>query len=161
MTSTATNSPQRYEITDEDLSCLWDYITSAVNGDEEDETIFRLVQQEYSVIRSRPIPTAPETSDETISVLISENARIGAELSHMIERVKMLSGEHDAAIAAAARKDEREKVLDKLGTMLNSRIAKMEILNSNNPSPFRMGIIEGYRDIERWERSSRNHKEEP
>ena len=51
------------------------------------------------------------------------------------------------------RKDEREKVLKELGEMLNSRIAKMEILNSNKPSHFRKGIIEGYKDIERWERS--------
>lgn len=45
----------------------------------------------------------------------------------------------------------REKVLGELGKVLNSRIAKMEILDSKNPSPFRKGIIEAYRDIEKWE----------
>ena len=46
---------------------------------------------------------------------------------------------------------ERDKVLDELGKILNTRIAKMEILDSKNPSPFRKGILEAYRDIERWE----------
>lgn len=46
----------------------------------------------------------------------------------------------------------RKKLLDELGILLNHRISKMEILDSKNPSSFRKGIIEAYRDIEMWER---------
>jgi hypothetical protein len=49
-------------------------------------------------------------------------------------------------------KRERMVILDKLGNMLNSRIAKMEILDSKKSTQFRKGIIEGYRDIEEWVR---------
>jgi len=61
------------------------------------------------------------------------------------------SEQHDAAIARTATL----KTLDDLGTMLNSRIAKMEILDSKNPSPLRKGILMAYRDIEDWERQQR------
>jgi hypothetical protein len=60
--------------------------------------------------------------------------------------------QHEKMAADAAR----EKVLDELGKVLNSRIAKMEILDSKNPSPFRKGIIEAYRDIEKWEMARRH-----
>ena len=53
-------------------------------------------------------------TDNTISSLISENARIGAELRRMTERADMLSGEHDAKIAHAATLAENKRVLDKL-----------------------------------------------
>jgi len=49
-------------------------------------------------------------------------------------------------------KRERLVMLTKMGNVLNSRIAKMEILDSKKPSPFRKGIIEGYKDIEEWAR---------
>jgi hypothetical protein len=62
--------------------------------------------------------------------------------------------QHEKMAADAAR----EKVLDELGKVLNSRIAKMEILDSKNPSPFRKGIIEAYRDIEKWEMARRQSK---
>lgn len=58
-------------------------------------------------------------------------------------------------IIAEHDKEVRGKVLDELGKILNSRIAKMEILDSKNPTPFRKGIIEAYRDIENWERTYR------
>lgn len=47
---------------------------------------------------------------------------------------------------------ERQRVLGDIGAVLNSRIAKMEILDSKNPSPFRKGAIMAYRDIEDWVR---------
>jgi len=45
--------------------------------------------------------------------------------------------------------------LDELGKVLNSRIAKMEILDANNPTPLRKGILLAYRDVEEWERQRR------
>ena len=53
---------------------------------------------------------AAPSPDETISNLVSENARIGAELRKVTELLARLNGEHDAAIAAQARKE----VLDAL-----------------------------------------------
>jgi hypothetical protein len=53
---------------------------------------------------------------------------------------------------------DRDKVLDELGKILNTRIAKMEILDSKNPSQFRKGIIEAYRDIEKWEMAQHRQK---
>ena len=50
------------------------------------------------------------TPDETISSLISENARIGAELKRILAEVARLNGEHDATIAAQAR----EELLDEI-----------------------------------------------
>jgi hypothetical protein len=61
----------------------------------------------------------------------------------------------DTAIAAKAKQEGREEVLKELGITLNSRIAKMEILDSKNPSSLRKGIVMAYRDIEEWERQNR------
>jgi hypothetical protein len=63
--------------------------------------------------------------------------------------------EHDATIAAKAKQEGREEVLKELGITLNSRIAKMEILDSKNPSSLRKGIVMAYRDIKEWERQNR------
>jgi hypothetical protein len=46
-------------------------------------------------------------------------------------------------------------MLDDLGKVLNSRIAKMEVLDANNPTPLRKGILLAYRDVEEWERQQR------
>lgn len=51
-------------------------------------------------LRSRP--AAPAPLDKTISKLLSENARIGAELRRAQQEITKLNGEHDAAIAKAA-----------------------------------------------------------
>ena len=48
--------------------------------------------------------------EEALSLMISENSRLGAELKRTQELLKIISGEHDAVI----RQDEREEVLDKL-----------------------------------------------
>jgi hypothetical protein len=48
--------------------------------------------------------------------------------------------QHDAQVAKA----ERERV----DNLLNSRIAKIEIINSKKPTQFREGALMAYRDIE-------------
>jgi hypothetical protein len=60
-----------------------------------------------------------------------------------------------AKVAAKAKQEGREEVLKELGITLNSRIAKMEILDSKNPSSLRKGIVMAYRDIKEWERQNR------
>lgn len=59
------------------------------------------------------------------------------------------------AIRATAAKAAREQVLKELGTMLNSRIAKMEIICSKSKTPLREGILMAYREIEGWEMQQR------
>jgi hypothetical protein len=59
--------------------------------------------------------------------------------------------DRDAAIISTATL----ATLDDLGKVLNSRIAKMEVLDANNPSPLRRGILLAYRDVEEWERQQR------
>ncbi len=48
--------------------------------------------------------------ESTTSELISENARIGAELKRITERAELLSGEHDDKIRA----EQMKKILDEL-----------------------------------------------
>jgi hypothetical protein len=45
------------------------------------------------------------TSDEAISALLTENARIGAELKRMTEMANLLSGNRDRSVRADALKD--------------------------------------------------------
>ena len=52
--------------------------------------------------------TSKTMTDETISTLISENARIGAELKRATEMVELLSGERDRTIQLK----ENERVLE-------------------------------------------------
>jgi hypothetical protein len=52
--------------------------------------------------------------EEALSLTIGENARLGAELKRTQELLKIISGEHDAAI----RQDEREEVLDNVVEIL-------------------------------------------
>jgi hypothetical protein len=66
----------------------------------------------------------------------------------------------DEQIQAEAAHTATLATLDKFGKELNSRIAKMEILNSNHPSQYRAGIIAAYRDIETLERSLRTAGDE-
>jgi len=63
-----------------------------------------------------------------------------------------------AFIRSRAAKGESEAVLDKLGKMLNKRIAKMEVLDSQNPSQLRKGILMAYREIEEWERQQQRER---
>jgi hypothetical protein len=44
-----------YRISEEDISCLQDYIDAALRGDESIEAIKRLVEQEWGIIRSRKV----------------------------------------------------------------------------------------------------------
>ena len=62
-----------------------------------------------------PIFPESERSTEVISALLSENARVGAELKRSQDMLRLVSGEHDAAI----RKDERRKVLQGLLAAMN------------------------------------------
>ena len=55
-----------------------------------------------------PVFSESERSTEVISALLSENARVGAELKRSQDMLRLVSGEHDAAI----QKDERERILD-------------------------------------------------
>lgn len=64
------------------------------------------------------------------------------------EELARQQDEHDAAI--------RKDVLNELGTMLNSRISKMEIICSKSKTPLREGILMAYREIEGWEMQQRN-----
>jgi hypothetical protein len=93
--------------------------------------------------RTRPHPPAPEvwTSEQLHEIAAKCNAE---GLLNVIE-----ANRRDAARVATLA------TLDELGTMLNSRIAKTEVLDSNHPSPLRKGIILAYRDVEDWERNKR------
>lgn len=100
------------------------------------------------LLRSHPelqyVPDSSVTpltsSEETIGALISENARIGAELKRMTERSEMLSGEHDNKIRNALLHDIVEHVK---ATAMRSPIAPydycdggmIEYLNSLRSSP--------------------------
>jgi hypothetical protein len=66
----------------------------------------------------------------------------------------MTASQRDELITKASR-TATLKAYDELGKILNSRIAKMEILDANNPTPLRKGILLAYRDIEEWERQQR------
>jgi hypothetical protein len=99
---------------------------------EEEQEIIERVSYRKEI---RPHPPAPATI----------KMRMPEDLEEFWLR------EHDTAIARAATL----ATLDDLGTMLNSRIAQMEILDANNPSSLRKGVIMAYRDIEKWEMQKR------
>jgi hypothetical protein len=63
-------------------------------------------------------------------------------------------------IMERAQVKSSNKILDELGKMLNKRIAKMEVLDSQNPSQRRKGILMAYREIEEWERLKRKGADE-
>jgi hypothetical protein len=62
-------------------------------------------------------------------------------------KIKIRSHPYDSSAEKGAG-----ALLEELGKILNSRIAKMEILDSQHPSPLRKGILMAYREIEEWER---------
>ena len=65
-----------YRISEEDISCLQDYIDAALRGDESIEAIKRLVEQEWGIIRSRK---APAGVLEELSKWLHNEAKIAFE----------------------------------------------------------------------------------
>jgi hypothetical protein len=103
--------PEYFKITREEIDwlCCTSIDTGAYEpGTPEYELACKVRMKTKADIFSRPLAKAPVSDDTTISSLISENARIGAELRQMTERVKVLSGEHDAQIT----REENKRVLD-------------------------------------------------
>jgi len=111
--------PEYFKITREEIDwlCCTSIDTGGYEpGTPEYELACKVRMKTKADIFSRPLAKAPVSDDTTISSLISENARIGAELRQMTERVKVLSGEHDARIA----REENKRVLDELSEVVST-----------------------------------------
>jgi len=97
-----------YLLTRDDLEEFYDSLVH-IMGKEYADNVWVTIEA-----RSRPVGTPPKGAvpehKEALSLMISENARLGAELKRTQELLKIISGEHDAAIA----REVREEVLDEL-----------------------------------------------
>ena len=109
-----------------------------VDGYHNADVLDRVV----NLLRARPHTPAPEPDQKAP---ICENCGLDNTTCRM-DMAVCLQAQNAAAKAA------REQVLLELGTMLNSRIAKMEkIICSKSKTPLREGILMAYREIEGWE----------
>ena len=102
-----TENPKENIITEDEWQSLKAlHLDLATNGSESDAWLI------MENIHSRPVSTPPEGAapehEEALSLMISENARLGAELKRTQELLKIISGERGVAI----RQDEREEVPD-------------------------------------------------
>ncbi|MFA5378066.1 MAG: hypothetical protein WC455_20105 [Dehalococcoidia bacterium] len=123
-------------LTGDDAKRFTEYIN---NPPAKSPAALELIRQAHDLAK---VPV----TDNTISSLISENARIGAELRRMTERADMLSGEHDAQIARAATLAENRKWIDALNTLIATESVKLSQAMVNMVYSYRIAqIIESLR----------------
>jgi hypothetical protein len=108
MTPAPTAPERKYIITEEDLMVISDYFLAALNGDSSKTKLRQLMDSEYSCIRSRPAPTAPEIH----SMYQDEDGHISWQRMN-----EQALEEHDAHI----RTEDREKVLDDLEIFIKQK----------------------------------------
>jgi hypothetical protein len=160
-----TAEPQQgYRATEEDLSCLNDYIDALWRRDESIETIYRLIRQEIEVIRSRPLTKAPEPIT-TVNDMERGKSRLvpdgstsapGREESRHVGRncdghdkapegfvsiedpnCPLYQAVHDAQVARAATLAEDQKWIDVLNTLITTE--------SVRSAPAMVNVVYSYR----------------